>query len=246
MLTAKVTVRYEDDWTAELRKYDVFGEFLASTFRDRQYFGLLALEAAAEDYDAVVETIREHENTVSLDVIEEYDVEGPDRISATLMIQGQHFEYTPLQLLLHEGFLPLGGFGELQNGTESFDLLLTSRDDLSLAVELLERFGTVEVKYVSREFQRKITPSVTVWHEMLESVPARQREILNKALDEGYFEIPRQITLQELADEMDIAKTTASQHLRKAEKKIMEFFIKYINLSATDGRRKSLDHEEHA
>lgn len=36
------------------------------------------------------------------------------------------------------------------------------------------------------------------------------------------------------ADEMGIAKTTASQHLRRAVQSILEFFIKYVNLSATD------------
>lgn len=234
MLTAKLSVQYEGDWTKELGRYDVSGEFLASTFRDRRYFGLMALEASQHDYDEILEIVRTHESTTSLDVIEEYEIKGVNRVSATVLIRSQHFEYTPLQVLLHEGFLPLGGFGELHNGAESFDLLLTSRSDLSEAVELLERFGPVEVEYVSREFQRRITPSVTEWNELLESVPPRRREVLNKALEAGYYDIPREITLQEVADEVGIAKTTASQHLRKAEQSIMEFFVTYVNLSATD------------
>ena len=56
--------------------------------------------------------------------------------------------------------------------------------------------------------------------------------MLNKALEAGYFDIPRGSTLEEIADDLDIAKTTASQHLRKAERSIMEFFIQYINISA--------------
>jgi len=232
MLTAKLSVRYEGDWTSALVKYDVSGEFLASTFRDRRYFGLVALEVAESDYDAVIETIREHESTMSLDVIEKYEVGGVDRLSATLLIRSQHFEYTPLQVLLHEGFIPLGGFGELRNGTENFDLLLASREELSEAVDLLERFGPVKIKYVSSDFQRRTTPSTTEWSELLETVTPRRRKVLNKALDAGYFDIPRGCTLQEIADDLGIAKTTASQHLRKAEKSIMQFFIQYINISA--------------
>ena len=232
MLTAKLSVTYEDDWTSSLASYDVSGEFLASTFRDRRYFGLFALEVAEEDYDNVIETIREHESTVSVDVIEQYSIGGVDRLSATLLIRSQHFEYTPLQVLLHEGYIPLGGFGELRNGSESFDLLLTDREYLSDAVELLERFGPVKIEYVSSEFQRRTTPSVTEWNELFDSITPRRRTMLNKALEAGYFDIPRGSTLEEIADDLDIAKTTASQHLRKAERSIMEFFIQYINISA--------------
>ena len=232
MLTAKLSVKYEDDWTSTLVNYDVSGEFLASTFRDRRYFGLLALEVATSDYEDVIEIIREHDSTMSIDIVEKYSVGGVDRLSATLLIRSQHFEYTPLQVLLHEGFIPLGGFGELHNGNESFDLLLSSRKDLSEAVELLERFGPVKIEYVSSDFQRQTTPSVTEWTELFETVTPRRRRVLNKALEAGYFDIPRGSTLQEIADDLGIAKTTASQHLRKAEQDIMQFFIQYINISA--------------
>jgi predicted DNA binding protein len=232
MLTAKISVQYEDDWTSSLVEYDVSGEFLASTFRDRRYFGLLALEVAEDDYDEVIDTIRGHESTRSIDVLEKYSIGGVDRLSATLFIRSQHFEYTPLQVLLHEGFIPLGGFGELHNGAESFDLLLTDREDLSVAVDLLERFGQVKIEYVSSEFQRQTTPSVTEWSRLFETITPRRRKVLNKALEAGYFDIPRGSTLQEIADDLGIAKTTASQHLRKVERSIMEFFIQYVNISA--------------
>lgn len=117
MLTAKLSVKYEDDWTSSLVDQDVTGEFLASTFRDRRYFGLFALEVAKSDCDDVIETIRGHESTTSIDVLEKYSIGGVDRLSATLFIHSQHFEYTPLQVLLHEGFVPLGGFGELHKET---------------------------------------------------------------------------------------------------------------------------------
>lgn len=234
MLTARLSVQYEGHWTSSLSNYDVSGEFLASTFRDRRYVGLLALEAAEDDYDDVIDVVREHESTTSVDVIEKYPIGGVDRLSATLLIRSQHFEYTPLQLLLHEGFIPLDGFGELYNGAEQFDLLLTAREDLAAAVDLLERFGRVKIESVSSDFHRRTTPSVTEWSKLFETVTPRRREVLNKALAAGYFDMPRGTTLQEIADDLGIAKTTASQHLRKAEKGIMQFFIQYINIAAKD------------
>jgi len=234
MLTARLSVQYESHWTSSLASYDVSGEFLASTFRDQRYFGLFALEVAERDYDDVIDIIREHESTTSIDVLEKYPIGGVDRLSATLLIRSQHFEYTPLQLLLHEGFIPLGGFGDLHNGAERFDLLLTNREDLSAAVDLLERFGPVRIESVSLDFQRRTTPSVTEWSKLFETVTPRRRNVLNKALEAGYFDIPRGTTLQEIADDLGIAKTTASQHLRKAEQSIMQFFIQYINIAAED------------
>lgn len=45
----------------------------------------------------------------------------------------------------------------------------------------------------------------------------RQREVVAAAVDLGYYDVPREATLAEVADELDIAGSTVSTHLRKAE-----------------------------
>lgn len=231
MLTAKVCVRYEEDWTAELARYGVFAEFLASTFRNRRYIGLVALEA--DDLDASLAVIENHHATDEVDVLERYEREHTNRQSATLFVRGSLTEFTPLQTLLYEGFLPIGPT-KLEDGRECFDLLLNSRDELSKATEVLSVFGSVAVERLSNDFSRQVTPSAAEWQELLGSIPPRQRELITLALDEGYFDIPRQTTLENLAGEMNITKTTASNHLRKAERSLMEFLVTYVNLAADD------------
>lgn len=49
----------------------------------------------------------------------------------------------------------------------------------------------------------------------------RQREILNLAVERGYYEVPRQVTLQDLADELGIAIGAASEGLRRAESRVV-------------------------
>lgn len=49
----------------------------------------------------------------------------------------------------------------------------------------------------------------------------RQQEILLTALDQGYYEQPRQVTYEDLAAELDCTKTTVGEHLRKAEEKVL-------------------------
>jgi hypothetical protein len=46
---------------------------------------LLALEVAESDYDDVIEIIREHDSTESIDIVEKYSIGGVDRFSATLL-----------------------------------------------------------------------------------------------------------------------------------------------------------------
>ena len=232
MLTAELRVRYEGDWTADLVEYDVFGEFLASTFRNREYVGIMTLET--RDLEATIAVIRDHETVSSVEVVERYAPNAGNKMAATLFIRGRLTEFTPLQTLLYEGFLPIGPTA-LEDGRECFDLLLSDREELSRAVELLKEFGPVSIERVSRDFSRQVIPSAAGWQELLASFPPRQREVLNTAFERGYYEIPRETTLEEIADEVGITKTTASNHLRKAEGRVVEFLVTYLNLAAADG-----------
>jgi predicted DNA binding protein len=49
----------------------------------------------------------------------------------------------------------------------------------------------------------------------------RQELVLEKALALGYYELPRRITLTELAEKLNIAKSTLSGILRRISKKLV-------------------------
>ncbi len=49
----------------------------------------------------------------------------------------------------------------------------------------------------------------------------RQRELLELAIDEGYYEMPRRTTLRDLADRANISAGTVGEHLRKIETKVI-------------------------
>lgn len=231
MLNVKIRVEYKDDWTAALRDYDVNGQFLASTYRGRRYLGIISLTIAESDVEGVLATIREHDTTASLEVLESSTVQYRDRQTVTVLVRSNYLEYTPLQILLYEGYLPFGAFGELENGQMTFDLLIEDRDSISDAVSLLREFGTVQVERITQDFQSHVIPSTAEWQSLLQAFPDRQREILNTAVEMGYYELPREVTLAELAEEIGVAKTTVSQHLRKAERRVVEFVVQYLSLA---------------
>lgn len=50
----------------------------------------------------------------------------------------------------------------------------------------------------------------------------KQREALEVALEEGYFNEPREITLEELASKLDITRTSVSSRLRRGQRALLE------------------------
>jgi hypothetical protein len=57
---------------------------------------------------------------------------------------------------------------------------------------------------------------------VLDGLTALQRKALAEAHSNGYFEVPRRITSESLAKRLGIDKSTLSEHLRKAEKRIID------------------------
>lgn len=56
-------------------------------------------------------------------------------------------------------------------------------------------------------------------------LPPRQREALVVAHEMGYYAVPRETTRDEVARALDCAPATASEHLRKAERHLVETFL---------------------
>lgn len=48
----------------------------------------------------------------------------------------------------------------------------------------------------------------------------RQRELFELAWSEGYYEVPRQTTQRDLADELDLAAGTVGEHIQRIESKL--------------------------
>jgi len=53
----------------------------------------------------------------------------------------------------------------------------------------------------------------------------RQREILTIAIEAGYYDVPRNATYEDVADELDLAPVTVGEHLRKIESKILREIV---------------------
>ena len=50
----------------------------------------------------------------------------------------------------------------------------------------------------------------------------RQREVFHRAMRDGYFDVPRRVTLTDLARRLGVSKSTLSESLAIAERKLLE------------------------
>lgn len=62
----------------------------------------------------------------------------------------------------------------------------------------------------------KFSPSSPLQH-----LTEKQRRVLIAAYDLGYYDVPRRITIEELAEKLNLVKSTFSAHVRKAERRLL-------------------------
>ncbi|EFW91551.1 Bacterio-opsin activator HTH domain protein [Haladaptatus paucihalophilus DX253] len=93
---------------------------------------------------------------------------------------------------------------------ETFATLFEDADEgASIALEILE-MGEYDPDESS--FSRLFT--------------ARQEEVLEAAVELGYYSVPRQATLEEVAAVVGIAPPTVSEHLRKVEERVFNEIVR--------------------
>jgi predicted DNA binding protein len=86
--------------------------------------------------------------------------------------------------------------------------------------EALQRFVDDHPDAIEVEV-RELGDSVTRPDAPAASLSDRQREAVDAALDLGYYEDPREATQADVADRLGCSPSTAGDHLRKAEAKLV-------------------------
>ena len=95
------------------------------------------------------------------------------------------------------------------DGRMEWKLFIAGDTDLKT---LCKRLDVYRIKYDILEVSH---------HAQKKEMTARQEEILRVAFDLGYFEFPKRIRLEELAEKLGITPGTLSEILRRAEKNIL-------------------------
>jgi len=194
----------EDVWISDLsRSYpDTRFRVLAATANNAK--GFARLEIIGPDVDAVAETMESYETVTETTVLEE----GPQRRRVQV-------ETTVPVLLnaIQAAGIPLDLPVEIADGVLELEVTVP-QEKLSVLGETLDQFG---ISYTVECIQQE-TDSETLLTE-------RQQWLLREAIDRGYYDTPRRITLVELADEVGIAKSTCSEILHRVEGQVLKRFL---------------------
>lgn len=230
MLTARLSVRYPDDWTEEIGRLGVSGDIYTATLHEREYMGLIRLQG--ETLDEALDLILAAPYHESVEVVQHDrpSDESPtsDDEQATVLVTAHLETETPFLVMLQNGYMPLDPTG-LKYGREFFDLIIRDRDRLIELVDLLDPVGEVAIERVRSEVETPTLPSQVAWNSMLADLTDRQFEALSLAVASGYFEVPREVTLDGVADAMGVEKSTAGEHLRRALGRVGGFVVEHAN-----------------
>ncbi|AXG10812.1 helix-turn-helix domain-containing protein [Haloplanus rubicundus] len=202
---AKLTIDLpEAVWIGEVSR-----EFPSTTFRVLSAvpsgdagFGLLEIEG--ESIPPVLDAIEGRAGISAVELMQ--------RTEDTAVVQFETSE--PLLLLsIQESGAPIELPLTIRDGKAVIELT-ASRDRLSEFGRQLEAFGMSYT--LNRVYDAVDTPTL---------LTDQQRRLLVTAAELGYYDTPRECTLTELAEEVDLAKSTASVTLHRAEETVVKEFV---------------------
>lgn len=220
-----VDVWHPDCWTlhvteavdAGLLGYDM-------TIRDGDFADRFRLYRTYGGSRAAVEQLIEAVDDTDLtkDVILLSPSTAPDSRAFGPVTQDILVEFDPAPgmrtAFIDRGFMHYGP-SQHENGRERRSLLTISKRDL-----VYQALEDIEESYdADLDIERFTTTHTPSGMQDLPSdgLSPRQREAFQLARARGYYEYPRNVAAQELADEFGVSRTTFLEHLRKAERELL-------------------------
>lgn len=204
MPRAKLTITIPQDiWIGDVSRKFPDTQFKILSALPAENGGVGLVELTTTDLTPVLSDIEAYDSIVALDILQRHE--------ETALIQ---FETTmPLLLLPIQGSgIPLQMPFTMQDGEAKW-VITTPHHRLSELGDQLREFG---ISYTIEEVTQQL--------ELDQLLTTKQSHLVQQAIELGYYDTPRSCTLTELADEMEIAKSTCSEILHRAEGKIIKEF----------------------
>ncbi len=119
----------------------------------------------------------------------------------------------------------------IMGGWEYHRVIAFNHDDLVNFMVLLEKNGfEYEVTKKSQLHGQLSTSLMLNIGSVFSDLTSKQADALLTAYRHGYFVFPRKMNLQSIAMKERVVRTTLSEHLKKAENKLISNLIPYLHL----------------
>ncbi|RKS83850.1 hypothetical protein BDK61_3245 [Haloarcula quadrata] len=166
--------------------------------------GVGLAEITSDDLPAVLRDIENRESVTTLEILSHRDDSALVQFETSM----------PLLLFPVQGSgVPLEMPFTLSDGEAVWEIS-APQERLSELGEQLEEFG---ISFSVDRIQQHL--------ETEQVLTESQLELVQEAIDAGYYDTPRECSLTELADRVGIAKSTCSETLHRAEEQILKQFV---------------------
>jgi len=200
---AQLTLTIPDSvWISEVSRSHPNTRFRVLAATANMATGVARIEILGNNSEAVCDEFREYDAVTNLTIFE----------ADSEMTRVQVETTVPLLLTsLQDAGVPLEMPFEVKDGKMALEVTIP-QETLSDLGETLDEFG---IQYTVERIQQEIDSDSSLLTE-------RQQWLLDEAIERGYYDTPRRTTLVDLAEELDIAKSTCSEILHRAEERVLK------------------------
>ncbi|MDG6986103.1 MAG: helix-turn-helix domain-containing protein [Nitrososphaerota archaeon] len=127
---------------------------------------------------------------------------------------------------------------EYRGGTEYCRFLAFTKETLERAISSLSKFARLEIVSKSVVTRESARGAITVpVDELLSSLTEKQLAAFISAMQLGYYGMPKETTIEEIASRQGMKRSTYEEHLRKAELKILRAVRPYARLAYVTSKK---------
>ena len=111
---------------------------------------------------------------------------------------------------------------DLKGGEGTYTLEVPRNADVETTVDLITSADEMATFVAKTEAERETVLGTRIEGSFKEDLTDRQYEVIKTAYLAGYFEWPRQTTIEEVAEDLGVSGSTVNHHLRHAQLKVVK------------------------
>lgn len=167
--------------------------------QQKQYFYYISGDA--KNFDAIIVHLKKSKGYKLVKEVE--------RSKDTLLLLVVLYQKSYIQNIIqkyHGFFIDLH---TISAGYEYWHVGVLDRDSINKMLQELKKMGDIKVLYIGE---------VEFAHTLLSK---QQKKVFIYAYQQGYYEVPRKTTMEDIAKALHLAHATVGEHLSKAENKLI-------------------------
>lgn len=214
MPLAKLTLTIPDEvWIGDLTRSHPESTVRILAALSDEDAGVGLAEIDSPDLPEVLGTMEAYEDVSDLEVLQVSEAEALVQFETTM----------PLLLFpARDSGIPLEMPFEISDGQAVWELT-APQDRLSALGTQLDAF---DIGYTVDYIHQHVTEEPLLTE--------RQRRLVVEAVEAGYYDTPRESSLTDVADRVEIAKSTASETLHRAEEQIVKEYVDQLDRNEGD------------